>query len=1303
MRAISKRRAAVAALACVCLSAPLALPAGASAEPALEMDLSHSQTSIPRNAAGVTFRATITNTAPVVANGSVGEELSCGRGNWTGNPAPTFAYRWLKNGVAIPGETGVSYTPTPADEGSALQCLVLGTSLGAGGGSITHAVTTLPVVEVGTPPPVGAPRHTNAFVMRPTVTPLNGTAQRACNVASMDWTPLTGVSYQWLRNGVPIPGATAATYLPNVGVGGEDVNVNLQCMVTGSNAGPNSTASISANSFTRSANPSALNPFGGVTVIPNSQTGANAPSLIPNQAVNVTVQVDLPSGAVVDAFGSGIGWSCVRTAPSAVSNAKAICTRSVGLPPQGTPIQTPLIAVAFTETVPDPAIAIATASAGGTASIASDQDEITVTPAIPFGVTEGSFIARATDLDGVDETQAGAHPARGTAEFAMNTLLLPDAVGGSTATRPVAPVHDILTELPPGFVGNPTVAPEKCTTGKVALDSWANRTCSDRSIVGWADIQSGGGLASHSNTPIYVVDPGYGAPAQFQFVILTAVSRQAITLIPELRHTGDGYAVTVKAPSVPKGGTALESVKVTLCSYGANTEVNSNPVEQAAGTMTAAVSCKGKGDPGAFEQPLLTNQTSCPDAPPVTRLRVDNWFDPGAYQTVEYAAPPMTGCDEVEFTPTFSTELSTTSRDVAAGLETRIAVPSDGLEDPDGLSQAHLKKTIVELPEGVSVNPSGATGLAACSDDQLGLGSNEAPTCPDASKIGTVTATTPLLEETLAGELVLRTPQSTDPTSGDMFRMALIVRNDERGIMVKLPGSATSDPTTGRLIATFDDNPQLPIGNVRVKVKGGDRGMLATPLVCGDVTTKTTLTPWSGGADVVDERVTGVSSHDCTAGFEPKVDAGMSNANARGFGQYAFKLTRKPGEQWVNRLTARLPVGLLASVRGVPLCTSAQAEAGACPAASRIGTVDATAGSGIPFVLEQKGSAYLTEGYKGCAYGLLVSVPVVAGPFDGKTPETDLGSIDVRQSVCVDPVTARVTAASDQFPTIWKGIPLRVRSVTVNVDRDRFTLNPSDCSAKLTEARFWSADGAAADATSPFYADGCAALAFKPKLAMRLVGRGQVRTGSHPRIKAIVTQNGTSEAGIEKAVVTLPKSLALDPNNAQALCEFEDGTKADLENHCPKGSIVGRARAKTPLLKNDLVGNVYFVKNVRRDPDTGNLIRTLPMIVVALRGEIAVNLKGESSTTGAGRLVNTFASVPDAPISQFNLNIDGGENGILAVTRTRRAKINVCASRQIAEAQMDGHSGRRHDFDVRIKTPCTRAQIRKAKRSARGR
>jgi hypothetical protein len=216
-----------------------------------------------------------------------------------------------------------------------------------------------------------------------------------------------------------------------------------------------------------------------------------------------------------------------------------------------------------------------------------------------------------------------------------------------------------------------------------------------------------------------------------------------------------------------------------------------------------------------------------------------------------------------------------------------------------------------------------------------------------------------------------------------------------------------------------------------------------------------------------------------------------------------------------------------------------------------------------------------------------------------------------------------------------------------------------------------------------------------------LSGRKQVTTGKHPGIRAVVTQRA-GQAAIKRVKATLPMSLALDPANAQALCEFEDGTKPDIENRCPKGSIVGRARAVSPYLNKPLTGNVYFVKNVRRS-STGNLIRTLPMIIVALRGEIAVNLKGVSSTTNKGRLVNTFATVPDAPVSRFDMKINGGKNGILAVTQTRRGRINICSSRQHTDADIDGHNGRRADQTVRMKTPCAKRKAAKKRAQRKGR
>jgi hypothetical protein len=765
-------------------------------------------------------------------------------------------------------------------------------------------------------------------------------------------------------------------------------------------------------------------------------------------------------------------------------------------------------------------------------------------------------------------------------------------------------------------------------------------------------------------------------------------------------------------------------------------------------------------------KPFISNLTECTGGGLETRIAIDEFQQPGGFVSDGRAldaisgkygfangdpdpgdgdwrrysspAPAMTGCEKNPFDPVGSFDPTSTDADSATGLDVDISVPQNdtastpkpdaGAPQPQvdayvqaateffksdaGVATSHLDKTVVPLPEGLAVNPSSAAGLEACSDAQMGVTgignpytfNNAEPACPDGSKIGIVQATTPLLEEKLTGEFILGAPRSTDPTSGEMLRVFLVVRNAERGVLAKVFGSTVADPVTGRLTATFDNNPRLPVENIKVALKGGDRGVFAQAQTCGQKTTNAVFTPWTaahgggGVAETVSDSFT--VGGDCSFAFAPTLAAGTSSPQARGTTTFAFSFERPQGQQWINGLTAKLPAGLLASVKDFPLCTDGQAAAGACPAASWIGTVDASAGSGSPFVLEQKGTAYLTEGYKGCPYGLLVNVPVIAGPFRG---DMQLSDINVRQKICVDRSTAQVTATSDPLPLIHHGVPLRVRSVTVNVDRDRFMLNPSGCEAKQITAGFSSPQAATSTQATPFHTANCANLAFKPKLALRLTGRKQVRTGRHPGIRAQVTQKGIREAGIEKAVVRLPKSLALDVDNAQALCEFADGTKPDLEDHCPKGSIVGRARAVSPLLNDPLVGNVYFVKNVRTDPETGNLIRTLPMIVVALRGEIAVNLVGKSSTTKAGKLVNTFDQVPDAPVSRFNLNIRGGKNGILAVTRTRRAQINLCArpKSHSAEVDIDGHNGRRYDRDVRMRTPCSAKQRKAAKRAAK--
>jgi uncharacterized repeat protein (TIGR01451 family) len=951
---------------------------------------------------------------------------------------------------------------------------------------------------------------------------------------------------------------------------------------------------------------------------------------------------------------------------------------------------------------------------------------------------------------------AGAHP-DATASFIF------DVQQASTGTwdLPTGSARTAIVDLPPGVVGNPTALAE-CSQPAFAISP---HECPAASQVGITTLRltachlgAGNCTSTNSIYPVYNLEPRDGYIAEFGIADIESDNGEfargvAIRIFAKARSDGD-FGVTTGVMAVP---TQFPLIGQTLTFWGVPWAASHDVWRPANGHKIPPTGVP-PAERGSYQpswgpiRPFFSNPTECDaSSPPVTDLALDSYQAPAALKpdglipdgrpdladsnwlVTGSQAPAVSGCGEPPFDPALALAPTSSAADSASGLSVDVDIPSNDeppaavATDPDdatgapahwktnaGRATAHLDKTVIALPNGVSVNPSAAAGLEGCSDGQMGvtqqgnppLFNNDDPfddqggECPDGSVIGTAEARTPLLDELLTGSLVLGSPKSTDPTSGEMFRLFLVLRNKERGVLAKVAGHSVADPVTGRLTAVFDKNPRVPVENVQVELKGGPRGMLATQQRCGASLWSATFTPWTaahggGGADQARGGAFTASSN-CAYGFAPALTAGMSSQRGRGTGTFSFRFTRNDGEQSLRGLTAELPTGLLASVKDLPLCSSAQASAGACPAGSRLGSVDAAAGAGAPFYLEKKGEIFLTEGYKGGEYGLMVKVRPIAGPFRGAM---ELSPIVVRQAVHVDRRTAQVTAVSDPFPLIHHGVPLRVREVLVKVDRPNFMLNPSDCSPKQVQATILSAEGTRADVANHFQAADCASLPFKPRLALRLTGRKQTRTGKHPGIRAVVRQQGIGEAGIQRAEVRLPKSLALDPDNAQALCEFADGTKDDLENHCPKGSIVGRARAVTPLLNDPLVGNVYFVKNIRIDRKTGNEIRTLPMIIVALRGEIAINLKGESDTTKSGKLVNTFASVPDAPVSRFNLNIKGGSKGILAVTRTRRARINLCAKPKshVAEADMDGHNGRRHDRNIRMKTPCRKRRPSAAK------
>jgi hypothetical protein len=168
---------------------------------------------------------------------SLGSTLSCSSGTWTGVPAPTFAYAWLRNGSVIGGAAGSTYTVAAADELHLVSCRVTATN------SEGSAASTSNAVEIaGTKPADETP---------PTITgALNVGSQLTCNHGIWSGAPTPTFEQRWLREGVPIPGATAATHLASE----EDVGHALTCEVVATNSLGAATA-VSAAVFVAAGGP----------------------------------------------------------------------------------------------------------------------------------------------------------------------------------------------------------------------------------------------------------------------------------------------------------------------------------------------------------------------------------------------------------------------------------------------------------------------------------------------------------------------------------------------------------------------------------------------------------------------------------------------------------------------------------------------------------------------------------------------------------------------------------------------------------------------------------------------------------------------------------------------------------------------------------------------------------------------------------------------------------------------------------------------------------------------------------------
>jgi hypothetical protein len=860
-----------------------------------------------------------------------------------------------------------------------------------------------------------------------------------------------------------------------------------------------------------------------------------------------------------------------------------------------------------------------------------------------------SFSLGPVNADGTPSTQAGAHPWELNTAFELNTVF--SSIVGTEI--PGQALKTSTFSLPAGVLGDPG-AMLRCS--QADMDRGAYCPTSTQIGVAEADVRWFGSRIV-IQAPVFNMQAPPDEPAQFAFFVIASVVHIDVNV-----RTGGDYGVNATVTNA--NGTA-PIYGVTLHLWGVPADSSHDGERWAPGA-----GCPGSdGDCGQPDNlplspsqeprvPFIRNPTSC-GLPLTTTASANSYQEPGRLAAASATVPAMTGCDRLPFDPTIAVAPDSRRAGAAAGMDIDVNVPQN--RNPDGLASADVERVVMKLPSGVAINPSAGDGLQGCSDDEFGLHSATADSCPDGSKIGTLQLTSPLLQSPLTGTVFLASPLNQGPAAaaaGQMYRLFLEAQGS--GVTVKLAGSVVPDPVTGQLVATFDNNPQLPFTNLHLALDGGSRAPLALPKSCGTYTTQAQLTSWASSTPVeADSSFTLDQSCDQASMFQPALEGGLTNPIAGGSSSFTMTLSRPDGQQDISALDLTLPPGLLARVGSVPLCPDAQAAAGSCPATSQIGRVSVAAGAGSnPLWVPQAGktptAVYLAGPYKGAPFSLSVVVPAQAGPFD-------LGSVVVRAGIFIDSHDAHVTVVSDPIPTILSGVPLDVQSINVTLDRPGFMVSPTNCDPMPLAARVSSAQGAVVGVSNRFQVGGCRELSFAPTLTASVQGKASRRSGASLQVKL---QAGAGGANIRSVKVDLPKQLPSRLTTLQKACTalvFE----ANPAN-CPAASIVGHATATTPLLAVPVSGPAYFVSHGGE---------AFPSLIVVLQGDgVTIDLVGTTFISKAGITSSTFKEVPDVPVQSFQLTLPTGPFSALAANLPK-ASYSFCGQSLSMPTAITGQNG----------------------------
>ncbi len=847
-------------------------------------------------------------------------------------------------------------------------------------------------------------------------------------------------------------------------------------------------------------------------------------------------------------------------------------------------------------------------------------------------------------------------------------------------------VRDLTFNLPTGVFGNPG-AIYKCEAADFALNG-----CQPGSQAGTVIL-----FSTYKGVPNTVLGaaPVYNMrtidedeTARLAFVAPTV---NIPIGIPIAVRSGSDYGLQMKAHAISQT-VALSSANFTIWGFPADPEHDidrfhpGEPGEPPGCAGVGTTECIASPYPqaGKLPEPFTDNPSLCSGAPIPVSVDAVSYQDPTHTTHYVDSYPEIIGCENQRFDPVFNLGLTTGEADAPSGMD--IELRARQFLEGEAPTPSNLRSATLTLPSGLSVNPDAADGQTSCSDVQAGFGQNTAGNCPDNAKIGTVQVRTPALDASLDGSLYIG-----QPLPGNQYRLFMVFNGF--GIHAKLVANVHPDPTTGQLTVTMTDLPQVPFETFSLHLFAGDRGLIATPEQCTLYRADSDLVPWNGTLAAQHSSpfvaiTAGPKGKACPGQvrpFGPRLVAGTTNPLAGNYSNFSLKLDRDDGDQFLGDLNFRLPPGFTGNLRGISYCPEGQIAAAAqsqgrleqiapsCPASTSVGTTNVAAGPGEhPF--HAVGKMYLAGPFKGAPLSVVAVTPALAGPYD-------YGVVVVRVALHVDPQTAQVFAASDTVPAIIGGIPIRMRSIQVNIDRPNFTINPTNCSPYSVASQGIGDQGTVADFASYFQAVNCFNLGFKPKMAIRQVGnRKATNRASNPALRLDLWTRH-NDANIKSLSVTLSKAFEIDQRHLGNICS----EKELAEKQCAGRTPIGKAWTQTPLLDKRLAGPVYAVSG------SGGL----PRLAFILNGQVNLLPRADTKTVGGGKLKTSVPVVPDAPIGHFRLNVFGGKRGYLINTR------DICKHRPAVAIDYDGQNGKSRTQRIKVKTKCGKGKSKRARRHRR--